>query len=159
MITGATNLNVELEGKRLELMFRIVAAGQTVAALLDTTNPAAERQSKNIREVANLLGRKVRILYAATEREIELAFNTIVQERLGALFVAADLYFATRRTQIVTLAAHHAIPAFYSRREFAAGVHCGARWGGGLASGAARAQQPTMPVIGLLWQGGLLGIE
>jgi putative tryptophan/tyrosine transport system substrate-binding protein len=119
MITGATNLNVELEGKRLELMFRIVAAGQTVAALLDTTNPAAERQSKNIREVANLLGRKVRILYAATEREIELAFNTIVQERLGALFVAADLYFATRRTQIVTLAAHHAVPAFYSRREFA----------------------------------------
>jgi hypothetical protein len=45
MITGATNLNVELEGKRLELMFRIVAAGQTVAALLDTKNPAAERQS------------------------------------------------------------------------------------------------------------------
>jgi putative tryptophan/tyrosine transport system substrate-binding protein len=117
--TGATNLNVELEGKRLELMYQIVSPGQTVAALLDTKNPAAERQSKNIQDVADLLGRKVRILHAATEREIELAFNTIVQERLGALFVAADQYFATRRTQIVTLAAHHAVPAFYSRREFA----------------------------------------
>jgi putative tryptophan/tyrosine transport system substrate-binding protein len=116
--TGATNLNVELEGKRLELMDRIVPAGQTVAALLDPKNPAAERQSKNIQEGADLLGRKVRILHVATERDIELAFHTIVEERLGAVFVAADQYFVARRNQIVTLATDHAIPAFYSRRDF-----------------------------------------
>jgi hypothetical protein len=36
---------------------------------------------------------------------IDMPFNTIVEECLGALFVAADQYFATRRTQIVTFAA------------------------------------------------------
>jgi putative tryptophan/tyrosine transport system substrate-binding protein len=75
--TGATGLQVELEGKRLELMDQIVPAGQTVAALLDTKNPAAERQSKNIQEVADLLGRKVRILHATTEREIDMAFAAL----------------------------------------------------------------------------------
>jgi hypothetical protein len=60
--------------------------------------------------VADLLGRKVRILHATTERVIDMPFNTIVEECLGALFVAADQYFATRRTQIVRFAAHHAIP-------------------------------------------------
>jgi hypothetical protein len=39
-----------------------------------------------------------------------MAFDTIVKDQLGALFVAASAYFATRRSQIVTLATHFKIP-------------------------------------------------
>ena len=118
-LTGTTNLNVELEGKRLAMADKIVPAGKIIAVLVDTNNPGAERQADDVQEAAKTLGRKVRVLRAAKDSEIDDAFTRIVQEKLGALFVAADQYFATQRAQIVTLAAHYAIPAFYSRREFA----------------------------------------
>jgi len=38
--------------------------------------------------------------------------------RAAALLVSGDTLFVTRRVQIVTLAAHHAVPAIYFNREF-----------------------------------------
>jgi putative ABC transport system substrate-binding protein len=78
-LTGVTNLNVELEQKRFGMAHEIMPAGRTIAALVDTTNPAAERQVADIQEAARSLGRTVRILRAASEREIDDAFKTIVQ--------------------------------------------------------------------------------
>src|SRR4029079_5921459 len=40
-------------------------------------------------------------------------------ERIGALLVAADPYFDTRREQIVGLAARYRLPAIYQFREYA----------------------------------------
>jgi putative ABC transport system substrate-binding protein len=118
-LTGVTNLNVELEGKRFAMMHALVSPGQTIAALVNAGNPAADRQASNIQEAARNLGREVRVLRPANDREIEAAFKTMVQEHLGALFVAADVYFVTKRVQLATLASYNAIPSFYSRREFA----------------------------------------
>jgi putative ABC transport system substrate-binding protein len=36
----------------------------------------------------------------------------------GALLVAADPFFISRREQLVTLAEHHGIPAIYEDRDF-----------------------------------------
>jgi putative ABC transport system substrate-binding protein len=118
-LTGTTNVNVELEQKRLALMHETLPAGQSIAALVDTNNPSHERQASDIEDVARNLGRKVRIFKAGSERDIDAAFTSIVEDRLGALFVAASAFFAARRSQIVTLATHFAIPAFYPRRQFA----------------------------------------
>jgi putative tryptophan/tyrosine transport system substrate-binding protein len=57
-------------------------------------------------------------LPSRNEREIDRAFKSIADEKLDALFVAADAYFGARREQFVALAAYEAIPAFYARREF-----------------------------------------
>jgi putative ABC transport system substrate-binding protein len=118
-LTGTTNVNIELEQKRLALMHETLPAGQSIAALVDTNNPAAERQASDIEEAARSLGRKTRILKAGSERDIDAAFTSIVEDRLGALFVAGSAYFGTRLSQIVTLATHFAIPGFYPRRGFA----------------------------------------
>jgi len=59
------------------------------------------------------------ILQAATDREIETAFTSLVQLQAGALVVGADAFFNSRREQLVALAARHMVPAIYEWREFA----------------------------------------
>src|SRR5262249_9106419 len=54
-----------------------------------------------------------------SEREIDGAFATLAQRRIGALLVGNDVFFYSRREQIVARAARHAIPAIYNVREYA----------------------------------------
>jgi putative ABC transport system substrate-binding protein len=60
----------------------------------------------------------VHILRARTEQDVDAAFATLVQLRVGALLVDSDPFFYTRREQIVGLAARHATPAIFDLREF-----------------------------------------
>jgi ABC transporter substrate binding protein len=48
----------------------------------------------------------------------DAAFATLARERLDALFVAADAFFAGRRVQLAKLAARDGIPATYSNRDY-----------------------------------------
>jgi putative ABC transport system substrate-binding protein len=116
--TGINTATAELEDKRLELLSRIVP-GETIGGLVNPENPNAARQLTDLQNAARTLGRQIHILYAATEREIDLAFMLLAQERAGALTVAASLYFLLRRDQIIGLAARYSIPTIYQRREFA----------------------------------------
>jgi putative ABC transport system substrate-binding protein len=107
----------ELEGKRLELLSRIVPSAGTIGALVNPEVLSAATQLTDLQNAARTLGRQIRVLHAATEHEIDVAFTTLAQERAGALAVGASLYLFTRRYQIVTLAAHYSIPTIYQRRE------------------------------------------
>ena len=67
---------------------------------------------------APVIGLKVQILKASTDREIDAAFVSLVQARTGALLVGADAFFNSRIEHIVGLAARHAIPTMYQLPEF-----------------------------------------
>jgi putative tryptophan/tyrosine transport system substrate-binding protein len=60
------------------------------------------------------------ILKASSGREIEAAFASLAQIRTDAPIVGTDALFFSERDQVVSLASHHAIPAIYDTREFAA---------------------------------------
>ena len=53
-----------------------------------------------------------------TDRDFEPAFAMLVQRRAGALIVAADPFFDSRREQIVGLTTRHAVPTIFQWREF-----------------------------------------
>jgi putative ABC transport system substrate-binding protein len=59
-------------------------------------------------------------VWAATEHDIDTAVVSLVQQGAGALMVANDPFFVSRRDQIVALAARHTIPTMYFSREFTA---------------------------------------
>ena len=65
------------------------------------------------------MGLQIQVLNASTSREIDAAFATFVRERPDAVFVSLDVFFITRRAQLVNLASRHALPATYPLREFA----------------------------------------
>ena len=79
-----------------------------------------DAQLNDIRSSAASIGQEIVILNASTIAEIDAAFATLRQMRTDVLSVAVDPFFFDRASQIVVLAARHAMPALYFRREFAA---------------------------------------
>ena len=69
---------------------------------------------------ARAKGLQLDILKAGTEGEIDAAFATLLQLQAGALVVGTDPFFISRSTQLVALAARHAVPAIYEWREYPA---------------------------------------
>jgi putative ABC transport system substrate-binding protein len=60
------------------------------------------------------------VLRSSTDREIDVAYETVAQQHIDALLVTADPFFDTRRAKLVALAARHKVPTMYHLREFPA---------------------------------------
>jgi putative ABC transport system substrate-binding protein len=58
-------------------------------------------------------------LEASTDAEIDAAFSTLVQLRVGALVIISDQFYNDRRERIAALAIRHSLPSVYPRREYA----------------------------------------
>jgi putative tryptophan/tyrosine transport system substrate-binding protein len=118
-VTGVHLFISQMEGKRLGLLRELVPSAVLIAVLLNPNNPNAATQLKDVQEAARALGQQIHILHASSEAELEAALATARQVSSGALLVAADPFFNSRRTYIIALAARHAIPAIYEQREHA----------------------------------------
>jgi putative ABC transport system substrate-binding protein len=116
-ITGVSWFSIDLGAKRLGLLLELVPKAAVIALLVNPNNLEASSQSEDVLQAARKLGRQLHILNAGTEKEIETAFTTLVQQRAEALIVAADPFFNSRREQLISLAARHAVPATHSGRE------------------------------------------
>jgi putative ABC transport system substrate-binding protein len=118
-LTGINFFTAELAAKRLELLRELVPEAARVAMLVNPTSPNAETASSDVAAAARAMGLQIRLLDTSTSRELDTAFATFVRERPDALFVAPDGFFHSRRVQLVTLAARHALPMASGSREVA----------------------------------------
>jgi len=116
-VTGVAMLAVELEAKRFELLHELVPTAALIAFLVNPNNPQAETQVQDVQRAARSIGQRVLILRADTERELNKAFATLIQERADALLVGADTFFVSQPILFVLLTARHAIPAIYPWRS------------------------------------------
>jgi putative ABC transport system substrate-binding protein len=117
-VTGVNFLTADLGEKALGLIHELVPNVAAGAVLMNPNNPNAESLARNARETALSLGLQLHILNAGTAQEIDSAFASIVEQRVGLLLLGADPFFVDRRDQFVALAARHAIPVIYYVREF-----------------------------------------
>ena len=117
--TGAYTLATSLEGKRLELLHKVVPKVARIAVLVNPHFLGTELELKDLHEAARILGLELLVLEASSEGGITAAFATIVEQRIGALLVASDPFFFDQREQLVALTARHAIPAIFFFPEFA----------------------------------------
>jgi putative ABC transport system substrate-binding protein len=106
-----------MEPKRLGLLRELVPGVPLIGVLL---NPSlAPYQLPQIEEAARSIDQRILVAKASTDEELMAAFAALTVERVGALLVAADPYFDTRRDQIVGFAERQRLPAIYHFREYA----------------------------------------
>jgi putative tryptophan/tyrosine transport system substrate-binding protein len=117
-VTGFTNISGELAAKRVGLLRELVPSATSIAALINPTRPGADAQSAQIHEAARAIGLPLHIVKAASDNDLDAAFSSLAQLKVGGLVIAADALFTDRQHQIVALAKRYAVPTIYKFRHF-----------------------------------------
>jgi putative ABC transport system substrate-binding protein len=117
-ITGITPATSFLGPKRLELLHEIVPKAPLIGFLLNPNYADAETQLRELEDAAHTIGIRLMTLKAGSETELDTAFASFSEQQTGALVVANDAIFLSRRAELAALAARYAIPAIYSYREY-----------------------------------------
>ena len=116
-VTGVVFFNAVLGAKRLELLRQLVPKVTTNGVLVYPNNPSTEAERSDVQAAAQAVGQQLIILDVSSDRDIETAFTTIVQRGAGALLVGTGAFLNSHRERLVSLAAHHRLPASYGWRE------------------------------------------
>jgi putative tryptophan/tyrosine transport system substrate-binding protein len=119
-MTGVNALVSELWAKGVGLLHELVPAATTIAFLVNPKNSNTEDIVRDAQAAANALGRRLQVLTASSDQEIQTAFATLVQQQAGGLAVGSDTFFYSRLHLIANLGARYSIPTLYGRREFPA---------------------------------------
>jgi putative ABC transport system substrate-binding protein len=119
-LTGVTSLDVELNGKRLELLHELLPKAGALAALVNPTFPGSDIISKHLQAAASTLGLQLHILHASTQRDIDTVFTTLARLQASGLVIGNDPFFTSWSERLAALALGHGVAAIYEFREFAA---------------------------------------
>jgi putative ABC transport system substrate-binding protein len=118
-VTGATYLAAELAPKRLQLLRDLIPNTAVFGVLVDPAIRGAQSLIAGLQAAARTLGVQLIVANASTDSDLETAFATFSQQRVGAILVGNGTFFNRRIEQLVTLAARHRLPAIFPFREYA----------------------------------------
>jgi putative ABC transport system substrate-binding protein len=120
-MTGATQLNMELGPKRLELMHQLLPNATVITLIVNPTNPVvAQVQTRDAQDAARALGLQLQILQASTEDEFDKAVATLPPRAGGLIIGAGDSFFLSAAAKFAAITVRHGVPTISNGREFAA---------------------------------------
>lgn len=117
-VSGISLLAGAVNAKRLELIHELVPQVALMAVITNPLVSEVETRSSDLQEAARTLGLQLLIQSVRSQRDLEMAFSTISDRSVGALFVDGNPFFVSRRDQLIRLAAHHRLPTMYFEQEF-----------------------------------------
>ena len=118
-VTGLNVFAEVLSPKRQELLHELVPTAPLVAMMVNSTAAQTQSELRDVEAAAGKLGQPVCVFNVSSDGEIDAAFATFVDQRIGGLIVQTDQFFTLRRDQLVLLTTRHAIPTIFGWREFA----------------------------------------
>jgi putative ABC transport system substrate-binding protein len=118
-VTGIVNFSAELAPKRLQLLHELIPNAAAFGVLVDPATPAAQPIIIDLQTAARTLRLQLVLVNARTDSDLETAFATLSQQRVGAVLVSVSAFYISRREQLAALAARHALPAIFPYREHA----------------------------------------
>jgi putative tryptophan/tyrosine transport system substrate-binding protein len=118
-VTGVSVFTTELSEKRFDLLNRLVPGSGVFALLINPGSVSTPIEIELTKAAARRSGKSIAVLEAKSDVEIDRALSAAVDQKATGLLVTADPFFNVRRSQIVSLAAQHRIPAVYPWAEYA----------------------------------------
>jgi putative tryptophan/tyrosine transport system substrate-binding protein len=121
-VTGLAVQGIEVTGKRLELLHKLVPEAAPIATIVGVPGARVtgdvglrynETEARDFQSAARGLGLSVIVIDIAAEGSLAAAFTRLVERRTGALLVSSNIFFSQERTQLILLAARHGIPAMF----------------------------------------------
>jgi putative ABC transport system substrate-binding protein len=107
-LTGHLGLTGEVMPKRLQLLHELIPNAAAFGVLVE-----------DLQMAARALGLQLVVMNARTDSDLETAFATLSQQRVGAVVVSVSNFYISRMEQLAALAARYKLPASYPFREFA----------------------------------------
>jgi len=118
-LTGIANLNIELAQKRLQLLREVIPNAAVFGVLADPAAAGTQSAIADLQGAGRTLGLQLIVVSASTDRDLEPAFASLSQQRVGAVLVNASTFYSRHLEQLAALAARYALPAIYAFREYA----------------------------------------
>ena len=116
-VTGVTNFNQEFLTKQFDLLHELLPGAKRFAVLINVQTPFTS--VTELPHAAAALGLPpVEVIRAGTISEIDAAFAILLEKKIEGLIINPNTLFTSRRVQLVTLAARHAMPTSYPYRDF-----------------------------------------
>jgi putative ABC transport system substrate-binding protein len=115
-ITGVSNQQTDLTGKRLELLREVVPSLRRLAIMANVGAPHAALEMGDVQAAARTLGLEVANFEIRRAEDIAPAFGAL-KGHADALYVVGDALITTYQIRINTLALAARLPTIFSQRE------------------------------------------
>ncbi|HLN84908.1 MAG TPA: ABC transporter substrate-binding protein, partial [Candidatus Limnocylindrales bacterium] len=116
-VTGITNLNRELGGKRLELLKEAVPKLARVAVLYETVTPSSAIELEEVQVAARALRLTVRSWEVRDAGGFEKIFTALNKERPDGLYVTEGQLMNANQKRIIGFALKSRLPSMYQSGE------------------------------------------
>ena len=116
-VTGITNLQTELGGKRLELLKEAVPKLARVAVLYDPAVPAARQVKEDLPVAARALRLTIQPWEIRAAEDFERVFTALNKERPEGLYASSGLVLNANGKRIADFALKSRLPSMYDTRE------------------------------------------
>jgi putative ABC transport system substrate-binding protein len=87
-VTGLTNLAAELAPKQLQLLWELIPKAAVFGVLADPAFPPTPSIIADLQAAARTLGLQLVVVNARTDSDLETAFATFSQQRVGAVLAS-----------------------------------------------------------------------
>jgi putative ABC transport system substrate-binding protein len=116
--TGIVNLNVDLSGRRLEILHELLPTATRVGLLVDPTNVNANGLVAQAQSAAQRLDLRLDPVHATSERDFDAVFAKLGELRAEALMIGTEGFLVSRAAQVADLALRHRLPTIFQFREY-----------------------------------------
>jgi putative ABC transport system substrate-binding protein len=118
-VTGSANFGTELAPKRLQLLRELIPNAALFGVLADPAFPATQYTIADLQAAARMLSLQLIFVNARTDSDLERAFASFTEQRVGAVLVLSSTFYSRRMERLAALAVRHTRPAIFPYRDYA----------------------------------------
>jgi putative tryptophan/tyrosine transport system substrate-binding protein len=118
-VTGFTDMSSEILPKQIGLLHELLHRAMRFGVLITRNYPYYDRVTTDAKAAAATFDAQAETILTSIDPDIDDAFATFAQNHIDAFVVPDDALLFARQSQILTLAARHAVPGIYFSRDWA----------------------------------------